>query len=94
MNHPGNIQYRALIREKTPAYTTKAKFEKTLLSQEILNAIKNQGGSFLKQQQNDERLVHPVWVPVDDTVALRKIAHSFRASAAALARPGKPETKT
>ena len=94
MNHPGNVRYRALIREHTPAYVGKAKFQKTQLSQEMLTTIKNRGGSFLKQQQNEEKLMHPIWVPVNDTVALRKIAHSFRSTAANMLLSKKSGKKT
>lgn len=72
--HPGNRKYRVLIAASTDKYaSTSNKLEKTLIVSEIVEAIHNEGGMFVKKEKKGGP-----WVEVDEVFAREKIGQSLR----------------
>ena len=72
--HPGNKMYRALIAGATERYSaTSNKLEKTLIVSEIVNAVHQQKGMFVKKEKKGGP-----WVEVDEVFAREKIGQSLR----------------
>ncbi|KAL3940956.1 MAG: hypothetical protein SGBAC_004609 [Bacillariaceae sp.] len=73
--HPGNIALNDIIDKYRDEYTgCKSRTEKTAMSLNILDTIKNQGGRFLMKKSKDDDL----WVVASELKAREKVAHSFR----------------
>jgi hypothetical protein len=70
--HPGNLRFRNIIAERQEVYDKSLIYDKTVISKEIVQVIKESGGRFLRQ---DER--HG-WKLVDDKVARVKVSAAFR----------------
>ena len=75
--HLGNIRYRALIKQHQPAFSlaTTSPKEKTLISQRIVDIIKNRipAGRFLQKNNIDGG-----WYEIEEAAALRKTERSLR----------------
>ena len=72
-SHPGNVWYRQLVKERGPAYRiARTKREKKHITSEILKAVRERGGKFLKVNRNKQ------WYDIGDLAAYDKISHSLR----------------
>lgn len=72
-NHEGNTIFRKLIRTNVKAYQDATdKQDKSSIVISIVDTIRNQGGRFLKQ--NDDKQ----WYDIGDTQAREKVGHSLR----------------
>lgn len=69
--HIGNMRLRNLVEDCKPEYDQASRKEKTLISQEIVDNVKNNSHHFLKDENEG-------WVEVDDNVARLKVSHTFR----------------
>ena len=99
--HPGNCVYRALIHKYIQEYKGRQKGDKIKLTRTVLALIQKRGGRFLQKSifstitAGDSRKKYGhgggpvptmIWVPVEDSVVLRKIGQCFRFSIAAAAK--------
>lgn len=72
--HPGNQRYRTLIGAATERYSsTSNKLEKTLIVSEIVQAVQNRQGRFVKKEKKGGP-----WVVVDEVFAREKVGQSLR----------------
>jgi len=69
--HPGNLRYHHFVESYQDEYETASKLEKTNLSKRIVQAMKESGGRFLKQDDAG-------WMEIDDDTARYKVSHTFR----------------
>jgi hypothetical protein len=72
-SHPGNIWLHQLVDEAIPRYEKCRKLEKTGLTIELVNKVKENNGRFLKQEPSG------VWLVTDDEASRNKVSHLFRA---------------
>ncbi|CAJ1934427.1 unnamed protein product [Cylindrotheca closterium] len=70
--HTGNLRALHLINMWEAKYEGAGKYEKTIITEKIVNIIRDSGGKFLKWE-NDKG-----WLQVDNEAAREKIAHWFR----------------
>jgi hypothetical protein len=76
-SHPGNKRFRQLIvRYREQYQNLNQREEKTQLTNDIVNAIKNNGGRFLKQHES----IADCWYEVNYTVAHEKVSHALRSA--------------
>ena len=72
---PGNLRLAEIIDHNRHRYRACSRSEKTTISNEIVQMIKNENGRFLKTSyEGDQR----GWVEVSDEVAREKVSHGFR----------------
>ena len=72
---PGNLRLAEIIDHSRSRYQTCSRRDKTIISSEIVQMIKNENGRFLKTSyEGDQR----GWVEVSDEVAREKVSHGFR----------------
>ena len=74
-NHVGNLRYHSLIQDYQQDYEQASKRQgKLVIAQYIIDTIlQTNGGRFLKDEDG-------IWIMIhDNTVLLKKVAHSFRA---------------
>jgi len=72
ISHPGNDYFRYLITSKLSLYNNAAsKFDKTLLTLQVISQVKESGGRFLKMRGKE-------WYVAQDEEARNKVASSFR----------------
>ena len=71
--HPGNLRYHELVRSNMDRYDAAGdkRHERTAICHEIVLAIKDKGGRFLKQETSG-------WVCIDDSTAKEKVSTAFR----------------
>jgi len=87
--HPGNKNYRSLIKSNKPAYLISTKEEKTSISRSIVAAIREQHGQFLEQRQplrggvggikndqNKNKIMN--WYDIGDAKATEKTSQALR----------------
>lgn len=73
-DHEGNKKYRQLIAHATKKYSaTENKLEKTLIVSEIVEAIHERSGKFVKKEKKGGP-----WVEVDEVFAREKVGQSLR----------------
>lgn len=73
-DHAGNQRYRSLVGAATGKYSASTnKVEKTLIVSEVVQAIENQHGRFVKKEKKGGP-----WVVVDDVFAREKVGQSLR----------------
>jgi hypothetical protein len=70
---PGNVRLALLIDKYRERYTTAGRCDKAIISQHLLDMIKESKGRFLKKMTDSEG-----WVEVSDDVAQDKVSHGFR----------------
>ena len=70
-NHPGNIRLRELISDHIKHYDKAQRGEKKAIALGIIDAIRQSGGLFLKQDGG-------AWSRVTDEVARLKVTAAFR----------------
>ncbi|KAL3940972.1 MAG: hypothetical protein SGBAC_004580 [Bacillariaceae sp.] len=70
-NHPGNKRVRELVDCFAKRYDKAERGDKKEIAQEIVDAIKQSGGYFLKQDGKQ-------WIRVDNKVARKKVSATFR----------------
>jgi len=70
-NHAGNKSLRQLVFDRYKEYEKAQKGEKKSIAQEIVDAIRGNGGLFLKQDGKK-------WVRVNDEVSVLKVSAAFR----------------
>eukprot|EP00980_Cylindrotheca_fusiformis_P029242 scaffold22766_cov131-Cylindrotheca_fusiformis.AAC.8 len=71
--HPGNIRLHQLIEKRRSRYEVAEKWEKTVISEEIVAIIKECSGRFLRPTVSGEG-----WLEVDKEIAREKVSHTFR----------------
>jgi hypothetical protein len=72
-NHKGNLRYRHIVESYRQRYEIlSTKREKTQLIKDVVQAVKDGGGRFLRQDSIGR------WIPVDLDMARDKVSHSFR----------------
>ena len=82
-NHPGNVQLKKLIEVRREEFNNAPKFQKTVISWEILKMMQNEyQARFLEKDETTGK-----WKVCEDEAARIKVAYGFRA------RP-KPQPKT
>ena len=71
--HPGNLRYHDLVRSNMDRYDAAGdkRHERTAICHQIVLAIKDKGGRFLKQENSG-------WVCIDDSAAKEKVSTAFR----------------
>jgi hypothetical protein len=69
--HIGNVRYRSLIEECKAQYDRASREEKTQITEEIVQIVKQSTGRFLKDDGAG-------WEEVEDVVARLKASHTFR----------------
>lgn len=69
--HIGNMCYRKLIRDCTETYDNVTYPQKKIITDEIVNIVKQSSGRFLKYSGVG-------WLEVGDDVARLKVSHTFR----------------
>jgi hypothetical protein len=71
--HPGNLRYHELVRSNMDRYDAagETKHERTAICHEIVLAVKEKGGRFLKQEDVG-------WICIDDSTAKEKVSTAFR----------------
>jgi len=74
-HHPGNIQYRMLVKAFQPLYVRAKRREKPLIAQCIVYSVRQVGGRFLKRISDKE------WVDVGNTKAREKTSQALREGA-------------
>ena len=72
-HHPGNKRYLDLKERMKARYRAVAKKEKAQVSQELVDAVRDWGGRFLKQEVKDGS-----WFVVPDAVARKKAGQALR----------------
>ena len=72
-NWPGNERYREAIEDAKPRYRQCAKYEKTILSQDIVEEMMQEGRRFLKQDDSNGR-----WFVLPKLAARRKAGQALR----------------
>ena len=71
LTHPGNEKFRALITDWHKAYEKTGKVGKIQIAKDILNAVHQRAGLFLRKDGDS-------WVCVEDDAARQKISAAFR----------------
>jgi hypothetical protein len=74
-HHPGNIQYRLLVKAFQPLYVSAKRREKPLIAQCIVYSVRQVGGRFLKRVNEKE------WQDVGNTKAREKTSQALREGA-------------
>jgi hypothetical protein len=74
-HHPGNIQYRLLVKAFQPLYVSAKRREKPLIAQCIVYSVRQVGGRFLKRLNEKE------WQDVGNTKAREKTSQALREGA-------------
>lgn len=72
-HHPGNQQYLAAKEAMQPRYLAGSKEEKTQISQELVNHVRQRGGRFLKLDPETNK-----WYIVANIVARKKASQTLR----------------
>eukprot|EP00980_Cylindrotheca_fusiformis_P018091 scaffold5810_cov109-Cylindrotheca_fusiformis.AAC.1 len=81
-HHPGNIQYRLLVKAFQPLYVSAKRREKPLIAQCIVYSVRQVGGRFLKRRKDKE------WEDVGNTKAREKTSQALREGAPELRGDG------
>lgn len=72
-HHPGNARYLEAKLTIQPRYRKATKEEKTGISQELVDVVKNWGGRFVKLDDTNQR-----WYEVDNVTARKKASQTLR----------------
>jgi hypothetical protein len=70
--HWGNRMFKKIIAWQSERYQNASRFEKTDICIAVFLRMKESGTRFLKKDSDGD------WIEADDTVAKKKISHSFR----------------
>lgn len=73
-NHVGNRNFRKLVGEHQHAYLMARKRDKREIAQRIVSIVRNNGGRFLKRDENSSE----EWVDVGDKRACEKTSQALR----------------
>ena len=71
--YPGNVRLAILVDRYRERYMEAGRCDKAIISQHLVDQIKNADGRFLKKLTSDGN-----WVEVSDEVARDKVGHGFR----------------
>lgn len=74
-HHPGNVQYRLLVKAFQPLYVAAKRRDKPLIAQCIVYSVRQVGGRFLKRANDKE------WKDVGNTKAREKTSQALREGA-------------
>jgi hypothetical protein len=74
-HHPGNVQYRLLVKAFQPLYVSAKRRDKPLIAQCIVYSVRQVGGRFLKRANDKE------WKDVGNTKAREKTSQALREGA-------------
>jgi hypothetical protein len=72
--HPGNLDFKKLLMERQFAYAMADKFQKTIISWDVIRIIQqDRGGRFVERDVNSG-----VWNIVQNELVRTKVANAFR----------------
>ena len=71
-SNPGNMWFRSIVKEHESDYAGADRDSKSLITRNILLAVRELGGQFLKLNRNKQ------WYDIGDIAAREKISHSLR----------------
>jgi hypothetical protein len=78
-DHAGNQALRAMIIGQLGAYVAaRQREEKTAIASQIVMAVKDSGGKFLKRHEGGKTKPERTWFEMQDVEARRKVSHAFR----------------
>lgn len=72
VEHPGNVRFRSIVGLQMDEYEMATRLEKSLITEKIVQAIRDSDGRFLKRDDGGE------WEEVDQETARKKVGHAFR----------------
>jgi hypothetical protein len=72
-NHEGNRRFRSIVVEHQTEYLTARKMEKAVIAQQIVQAVHNNGGRYLKRSKSAD-----TWVEVPIKQATAKTSQALR----------------
>lgn len=72
MNHPGNIDFRRMVKTMVTCFSDAQGYMKTQVSDSIVQSIEGSGGRFLKQNAEG------VWCPISHAEAVEKTSQALR----------------
>ena len=75
-NHPGNQRMLSLVDKYKERYQAAERKEKHDIVEEVMGIIEGSGGRFLRRVDYEN-----YWVPVQHSIAYRKVGHAFRSKA-------------
>jgi hypothetical protein len=78
---PGNVRFRSLIKSKKKAYSdARQPTEKNFVAREVIQAVKDSSGRFLKREGTTSKAVHSdtVWVLMEDAAIVEKVKQALR----------------
>jgi hypothetical protein len=84
-DHYGNVYLHQLIAMKSDRYEAAERWEKTIIAEEIVAIIRENGGRFLKPTKDTSN----PWMEVNHEVAREKVAHTFRSRRSKLEQQSK-----
>lgn len=90
-HHPGNIQYRLLVKAFQPLYVSAKRREKPLIAQCIVYSVRQVGGRFLKRSTttaSKDKMNCKEWEDVGNTKAREKTSQALREGAPELRGDG------
>lgn len=79
----GNRSLRRLVKTLSPRYDGAHKAAKTEVTSTVVDAVRKEGGRFLKKDKDYDR-----WIEVSDDEAREKVSHMFRNARRASKYPG------
>ena len=71
-NHPGNVRFHRIIEMHEAQYENSSRYGKQLLSDAMLNLVKQDGARFLKKKPGIG------WLEVSDEDSRERVCHAFR----------------
>jgi hypothetical protein len=78
---PGNVRFRSLIRSKKKAYfDARRPTEKNLVAREVIQAVHDSSGRFLKREGTIPTAVYSdtIWVLMEDAAIVEKVKQALR----------------
>lgn len=78
--HPGNYNFRKLVKQYQPTYSNFATpSKKAAITMEIMDKVKSSGGRFLKPYENNDNVSGWIYMTLDESK--KKVAQALRDSA-------------
>jgi hypothetical protein len=80
-NHVGNMRLHLRLDQKREAYYKMNRRGKRMMALEVIDAVQNEGGRFIKQSE------YGTWEAIDHDSAVKKVIHDFRTARKGKAKP-------
>ena len=87
-HHPGNVRFHRIIEMHEAQYENSSRYRKQLLSDAVLNLVKQDGARFLKKKSGCG------WLEVSDEISRERVCHAFRNRRLATAKTMDPGPST